>query len=68
MTATEYLASEIYRLREQEMIRNNERRRIALERLENQSPGTESGRGILDSIGARIHRVQALVRHQPVRG
>lgn len=68
MTATDYLATETYRLREQEMIRDNERRRIALERLENSPASERSTRGNPTWTRVRIQRLQSLLRRQPARG
>lgn len=68
MTTSAYFASEIYHQRESEMVRDLERRRIAAERRIKEFNDGVPHRGPWAAIGVRIKRLQALVRHQPVRG
>ncbi len=68
MTSSDYLAMAIYREREREMIRNNERRRAQAERLENEAPGAGVDRGIVGALSLRFNRLHAVVRHQTARG
>lgn len=67
MTTSAYFASEIYRQQEKEMVRDLERRRIAAERPITEFNDRAQNRGRWAAIGVRVNRLQALVRHQPVR-
>jgi hypothetical protein len=65
MTTSDYLALAIYRQREQEMIRNLERRRVRAERA---PARRDADHGILGALSVRFNRLQTAVRHQTVRG
>jgi len=67
MTTEAYFATEIYRQKEQEMIRNLERRRIAAERRIAEFNDRGASRGLRAAIVARLNRLQSHVRHEPVR-
>lgn len=68
VTTSEYFATEIYRQREKEMVRNLERRRIIAERLESSPAHAEPAPGLASALGVRWNRLQTVVRHQTARG
>lgn len=68
MTTSEYFSAEIYRQHEREMIQRLEWQRRATERAGQTIELPHEPRGLRAAIGVRIKGVQALIRHQPVRG
>ena len=68
MTTSDYLAMSIYRDREREMMRDIERRRVAAERVIKDFNDRIPNRGRWAPLRLRLNRLQAQLRHQPVRG
>jgi hypothetical protein len=67
MTATDYIESTLYHQREQEMVLNNERRRLALERR-GVRPSARVGQVRGGLVPAARKRLHALLTGAPVRG
>lgn len=67
MTTSDYLMLAIYNQREEEMVRNLERKRIAAERRASSRVPVEHRPGLLSAFMLRFNSLQSAVRHQTAR-